>query len=139
MLAATFGLPHSKTCEHTRRRIKVECAISGAQRLGCVTQVYRNKSRTFNGRVTPLACGIWNWQLTKKTEATWEQVLKSKCWSLGMASKRLEDKQIALSIHKPNNYVIAGYLPPASSRIFGCASGGSIFSNASRFRSALNP
>ena len=34
-----------------RHRVKVEHAISGAKRLGCVTQVYRNKSRTFNGRV----------------------------------------------------------------------------------------
>ena len=41
-----------------RRRVKVEHAISGAKRLGCVTQVYRNKSRTFNGRVMLLACGI---------------------------------------------------------------------------------
>ena len=52
-----------------RRRVTVEHAISGAKRLGCVTHVYRSKSRTFNGRVTPLACGIWNWQLTKKKEA----------------------------------------------------------------------
>ena len=56
-----------------------------------------------------------------------------------MTSKRLEAKQVALSIQNPNTYVMAGYLPPASSRIFGCASGGSIFSNAPRFRSALNP
>ena len=66
-----------------RCRVKVECAISGAQRLGCVTQVYRSKSWTFNGRVMPLDCGVWNWQLTKKKEAIWEQVLKSKYWSLG--------------------------------------------------------
>lgn len=67
---------HART--HARRRVKVEHAISGAKRLGCVTQVYRNKSRTFNGRVMPLACGIWNWQLTKKKEAIWKQVLKLK-------------------------------------------------------------
>ena len=28
---------------HARRRVKVEHAISGAKRLGCVTRVYRNK------------------------------------------------------------------------------------------------
>ena len=53
---------------HARRRVKVEHAISGAKRLGCVTQVYRNKSLTFNDRVMALACGIWNWHLTKKKE-----------------------------------------------------------------------
>ena len=51
---------------HARRRVKVEHAISGAKRLGCVTQVYRNKSLAFNDRVMALACGIWNWHLTKK-------------------------------------------------------------------------
>lgn len=51
---------------HARRRVKVEHAISGAKRLGCVTQTYRNKSLTFNDRVMALACGIWNWHLTKK-------------------------------------------------------------------------
>ena len=51
---------------HARRRVKVEHAISGAKRLGCVTQVYRNRSRAFNDRVMALACGIWNWHLTKK-------------------------------------------------------------------------
>lgn len=54
---------------HARRRVKVEHAISGAKRLGCVTQVYRNKSATFNDRIMALACGIWNWHLTKKKEA----------------------------------------------------------------------
>ena len=53
---------------HARRRVKVEHAISGAKRLGCVTQVYRNKSLTFNDRVMAVACGIWNWHLTKKKE-----------------------------------------------------------------------
>ena len=53
---------------HARRRVKVEHAISGAKRLGCVTQVYRNKSLAFNDRVMALACGIWNWHLTKKKE-----------------------------------------------------------------------
>ena len=51
---------------HARRRVKVEHAISGAKRLGCVTQTYRNKSLTFNDRVMALACGIWNWHLAKK-------------------------------------------------------------------------
>lgn len=54
---------------HARRRVKVEHAISGAKRLGCVTQVYRNKSATFNDRIMAVACGIWNWHLTKKKEA----------------------------------------------------------------------
>ncbi|GAA3938423.1 hypothetical protein GCM10022406_23230 [Hymenobacter algoricola] len=53
-------------CIHARRRVKVEHAISGAKRLGCVTQAYRNKSLAFNDRVMALACGIWNWHLTKK-------------------------------------------------------------------------
>ena len=34
-----------------RRRVKVEHAISRAKRLGCVTQVYRNKSQAFNDRL----------------------------------------------------------------------------------------
>ena len=50
---------------HARRRVKVEHAISEAKRLGCVTQVYRNKSLAFNNRVMALACGIRNWHLTK--------------------------------------------------------------------------
>lgn len=54
---------------HARWRVKVEHAISGAKRLGCVTPVYRNKSATFNDRIMALACGIWNWHLTKKKEA----------------------------------------------------------------------
>jgi len=45
---------------HARRRVKVKHAICGAKRLGCVTQVYRNKSLAFNDRVMALACGIWN-------------------------------------------------------------------------------
>ncbi len=54
---------------HARRRVKVEHAISGAKRLGCVTQVYRNKSASFNDRIMAVACGIWNWHLTKKKES----------------------------------------------------------------------
>jgi len=54
---------------HARRRVKIEHAISGAKRLGCVTQIYRNKSAAFNDRIMALACGIWNWHLTKKKEA----------------------------------------------------------------------
>ena len=49
---------------HAHRCVKVEHAISGAKRLGCVTQVYRNKSRAFNDQVMAFACGIWNWYLT---------------------------------------------------------------------------
>ena len=54
---------------HARRRVKVEHAISGAKRLGCVTQVYRNKSLAFNDRLMVLACGSWNCHLTKMREA----------------------------------------------------------------------
>ena len=45
------GPTRKNTLIHARRRIKVEHAISGAKCLGCVIQVYRDKSRTFNGRV----------------------------------------------------------------------------------------
>ena len=47
---------------------EVEHAISGAKRLGCVSQAYRNKSLAFNDRVMALACGIGNWHLVKKKE-----------------------------------------------------------------------
>ena len=48
---------------HARRRVKVEHASSGAKRLGCVAQTFRNKSNAFNDRVMAIACGIWNWHL----------------------------------------------------------------------------
>ena len=51
---------------HARRRVKVEHAISGAKRLGCVVQPYRNKSNAFNDRIMAIACGIWNWHLKQK-------------------------------------------------------------------------
>ena len=54
---------------HARRRVKGEHAISGAKHLGRVTQVYRNKSLAFNDRLMALACGSWNWHLTKMKEA----------------------------------------------------------------------
>ena len=50
---------------HARRRVKVEHAISGAKRLGCVAQTCRNKSASFNDRLLALACVIWNWHLKK--------------------------------------------------------------------------
>ena len=53
---------------HVRRRVKVEHAISGAKRLGCVAQTCRNKSISFNDRLLALACGIWNWLLKKQKE-----------------------------------------------------------------------
>ena len=53
---------------HARRRVKVEHAISGAKRLGCVAQTCRNKSISFNDRLLALACGIWNWHLKKQKE-----------------------------------------------------------------------
>ena len=54
---------------HAHRRVKVEHAISGAKRLGCVMQVYRNKSLAFNDQLMALARGIWNWHLIKIKEA----------------------------------------------------------------------
>ena len=87
------GLPHrkprrSKKCPdaaltdaqradndaHARRRIKVEHAISGARRLGCVAQTFRNKSNAFNARVVVIACGSWNWYLTQNLNPIQEQV-----------------------------------------------------------------
>ena len=88
VLGATFGLPYRKprrskkrpdtsltdsqrtenaTC--ARRRVKVEHAISGAKRLGCVAQTCRNKSAAFTDRLLALACGIWNWHLKKRKES----------------------------------------------------------------------
>ena len=81
------GLPHRKsrrskkhptTCltadqrahkkAHARRRVKVEHVISGAKRLGAVMQAYRNKTTSFLDRLMAVACGIWNWHLTKKMQ-----------------------------------------------------------------------
>ncbi|AMJ66459.1 hypothetical protein AXW84_14245 [Hymenobacter sp. PAMC 26628] len=67
--AALTGTQRADNRAHARRRVKVEHAISGAKRLGCVTQAYRNKSLACNDRVVVLACGIWNWHLTKKKKA----------------------------------------------------------------------
>ena len=41
----------------------MEYAISGAKRLGCVTQVNLNKSDAFNDWDMMLACGVWNGHL----------------------------------------------------------------------------
>jgi hypothetical protein len=49
--------------QHAARRVKIENAISGAKRLGVVTQVYRNKCLAFNDRAMNMACGIWNFHL----------------------------------------------------------------------------
>ena len=65
----TTALTHEQRAHnqaHARRRVKVEHAISGSKRLGCVTQTYRNHSNLLNDRVMALACGIWNWHLTAK-------------------------------------------------------------------------
>jgi DDE superfamily endonuclease len=48
---------------HAQIRIKVENALAGVKRLGAVSQVYRNKSLTFNDLVMCLACSIWNLHL----------------------------------------------------------------------------
>ncbi|WP_375417681.1 hypothetical protein [uncultured Hymenobacter sp.] len=50
---------------HARRRVKIGHALSGAKRLGYVTQAYRNESLVFNDRLIAPACGIWNWHLIK--------------------------------------------------------------------------
>lgn len=65
--AALTDAQRAANCGHARRRVKVEHAISGAKRLGCVAQTYRNKSTSFNDRIMGIACGIWNWHLTQKT------------------------------------------------------------------------
>ena len=59
----------SDTVAQARRRVKTEHAISGAKRLGCVAQTYRNKSAAFNDSLLALACGIWNWHSRKQKEA----------------------------------------------------------------------
>ena len=43
---------------HARRRVKVEHTISGTKRLGCVAQIYPNKSNSLNDRMLALACGL---------------------------------------------------------------------------------
>ncbi|NVO31875.1 transposase family protein [Hymenobacter lapidiphilus] len=65
--AALTDAQRAANCGHARRRVKVEHAISGAKRLGCVAQTYRNKSTSFNDRIMGIACGMWNWHLTQKT------------------------------------------------------------------------
>jgi hypothetical protein len=64
--AALSDAQRAENVAHARRRVKVEHAISGAKRLGCVAQTCRNKSNTFNDRLLALACGIWNWHLRKR-------------------------------------------------------------------------
>ena len=65
---ALTDVQRSENAAHARRRVKVEHAISGAKRLGCVAQTCRNKSAAFNDRLLALACGIWNWHLKKQQE-----------------------------------------------------------------------
>jgi hypothetical protein len=67
--AALTDAQRSENAAHARRRVKVEHAISGAKRLGCVAQTCRNKSNSFNDRLLAVACGIWNWHLRKRREA----------------------------------------------------------------------
>jgi len=66
--AALTDAQRTENAAHARRRVKVEHAISGAKRLGCVAQTCRNKSASFNDRLLALACGIWNWHLKKQRE-----------------------------------------------------------------------
>lgn len=51
---------------YARRWVRVEHAISGAKRLGSVTQTCRNKAASFCDRTMTLACGIWNWHITQR-------------------------------------------------------------------------
>ena len=64
-VSAPTDVQRADNCAHARRRVKVEHAISGAKRLGCVAQTFRNKSNAFNDRVMAIACGIWNWHLVE--------------------------------------------------------------------------
>ena len=64
-VSAPTDVQRADNCAHARRRVKVEHASSGAKRLGCVAQTFRNKSNAFNDRVMAIACGIWNWHLTQ--------------------------------------------------------------------------
>ncbi|MDJ0368031.1 transposase family protein, partial [Hymenobacter sp. H14-R3] len=57
--AALNNVQRAENAAHARRRVKVEHAISGAKRLGCVAQTCRNKSNSFNDRLLAVACGIW--------------------------------------------------------------------------------
>jgi DDE superfamily endonuclease len=66
--AALTDAQRTENAAHARRRVKIEHAISGAKRLGCVAQTCRNKSASFNDRLLALACGIWNWHLKKQKE-----------------------------------------------------------------------
>lgn len=66
--AALTHAQRTENAAHARRRVRVEHAISGAKRLGCVAQTCRNKSAAFNDRLLALACGIWNWHLMKQKE-----------------------------------------------------------------------
>jgi len=66
--AALTDAQRAENAAHARRRVKVEHAISGAKRLGCVAQTCRNKSASFNDRLLALACGVWNWHLVKQKE-----------------------------------------------------------------------
>ena len=72
--AALTDAPRAENAAHARRHVKVEHAISGAKRLGCVAQICRNKSASFNDWLLALACGIWNWHLKKPKETIREQV-----------------------------------------------------------------
>ena len=67
--AALTDAQRNENAAHARRRVKVEHAISGAKRLGCVAQTCRNKAASFIDRLLALACGIWNWHLKKRKEA----------------------------------------------------------------------
>ena len=62
---ALTDIQRTDNAAQARRRVKVEHAISGAKRLGCVAQICRNKSAAFNDRLLALTCGIWNWHLKK--------------------------------------------------------------------------
>ena len=66
--AALTSAQRADNADHARHRVKVEHAIGGAKRLGCVAQTCRNKYASFNDRLLALACGIWNWHLNEQKE-----------------------------------------------------------------------
>jgi hypothetical protein len=47
------------------KRILAEHAISGIKRLNIVSQIYRNTKDGFDDQVMMIACGIWNFYLSK--------------------------------------------------------------------------
>jgi len=47
-------------------RVLVENALAGVKRLKIVTDVYRNKVKSFDDRAMLISCGLWNYHLASK-------------------------------------------------------------------------